>query len=487
MLRVFPQTLLRLSLLLIALVTLNGYEARAQTATPEAGEIVFSQIYTGGGNPGSTYKNNFLELFNRSDHPIDIAGQLFHVASDTGMFNVAFSFGSSRGLVIQPGGYLLIELATTGISGGPLPLPDLIVPQFPQFSINLSPSGKIALTKQGTTLFGPCLTNNPGIIDFVGYGSPANCFEGSGPTATLNDTTAAVRKSRGCTDTNNNTNDFVVSAPNPRNSFWPKNPCTGNAIDEPDFFTRQHYSDFLNRQPDPSGLVFWSNQIATCGVNQACIETRRINDSGAFFLSIEFQETAFLVYRTYKSAFGNISGTPVPLTLQEFLPDSQLISHGVVVNQSGWELLLESNKVAFFLDFISRLRFRNAFPNTLAPAQFVDALFQNAAVIPTAAERSAAIAEFGSASDTLDQTARARALRRVAENTILAAQEKNRAFVLFQYFGYLRRNPNDAPEPTLDFTGYNFWLNKLNEFNGNFVTAEMVKSFITSPEYRARF
>jgi len=88
---------------------------------------------------------------------------------------------------------------------------------------------------------------------------------------------------------------------------------------------------------------------------------------------------------------------------------------------------------------------------------------------------------------TVDQPARARALRRVSENSTLQQQEFNRAFVLMQYFGYLRRNPNDAPEPTLDFQGYNFWLNKLNGFNGDFAQAEMVKAFITSAEYRKRF
>ena len=82
---------------------------------------------------------------------------------------------------------------------------------------------------------------------------------------------------------------------------------------------------------------------------------------------------------------------------------------------------------------------------------------------------------------------RARALRRVAENSTLAQQEFNRAFVLMQYFGYLGRNPNDLPEPTLGFQGYNFWLNKLNQFNGNFLQAEMVKAFISSTEYRQRF
>jgi hypothetical protein len=76
-------------------------------------------------------------------------------------------------------------------------------------------------------------------------------------------------------------------------------------------------------------------------------------------------------------------------------------------------------------------------------------------------------------------------LRSVAENADLKAAEFNKAFVLMQYFGYLRRNPNDAPDS--DFAGFNFWLGKLNQFGGNFVNAEMVKAFITSIEYRQRF
>ncbi len=96
-----------------------------------------------------------------------------------------------------------------------------------------------------------------------------------------------------------------------------------------------------------------------------------------------------------------------------------------------------------------------------------------------------AISEFGSANTTADLEARARALRRVVENARLARQEFTRAFVLMQYFGYLRRNPNDAPD--VNFDGFDFWLNKLNQFNGNFVQAEMVKAFISSNEFRRRF
>ena len=119
------------------------------------------------------------------------------------------------------------------------------------------------------------------------------------------------------------------------------------------------------------------------------------------------------------------------------------------------------------------------------PSQFVDALFTNAGVMPSTAERLSAIGEFGDSVNTADNTVRARVLRRVAENPTLAQQEFNRAFVLMQYFGYLRRNPNDAPDS--DFSGYDFWLNKLNQFNGDYNQAEMVKAFISSGEYRQRF
>jgi hypothetical protein len=260
-----------------------------------------------------------------------------------------------------------------------------------------------------------------------------------------------------------------------------------NAIDGAEFFVRQHYLDFLNRQPDPAGLAFWTNEITLCGGDQQCIEAKRINVSAAFFLSIEFQQTGYLVHRFYKASYGNLPGAPVPIKLSEFLPDTQQIGQGVIVNQAGWETVLENNKQAFSAEFVQRSRFTSAYPTSLTPAQFVDQLFLNAGVTPSATDRAAAINEFGSAATTADMAARARALRSVAENSTLEQQEFNRAFVLMQYFGYLRRNPNDPPELTLDFQGYNFWLTKLNNHNGNFRDAEMVKSFLVSGEYRQRF
>jgi hypothetical protein len=173
------------------------------------------------------------------------------------------------------------------------------------------------------------------------------------------------------------------------------------------------------------------------------------------------------------------------IRFNEFLPDTQQIGQGVIVGQAGWETVLENNKQAFSAEFVQRSRFTTAYPLTLTPAQFVDALFMHSGVMPSAAERTAAIGEFGGAGTSAETAARGRALRRVAENSTFMQQEFNRAFVLMQYFGYLRRNPND-PQDT-DYSGYDFWLTKLIEFNDNFVNAEMVKAFIVSGEYRGRF
>ena len=123
----------------------------------------------------------------------------------------------------------------------------------------------------------------------------------------------------------------------------------------------------------------------------------------------------------------------------------------------------------------------------MTPEQFVDKLNQNAGNVLSAAERTTAINLFGGAANSSNTTARAQAVRQVAEDTDLYNAEFNRAFVLAEYFGYLRRNPNDAPETTRDYTGYDFWLTKLNQFNGNYINAEMVKAFLSSIEYRQRF
>src|SRR5205085_11075590 len=130
-------------------------------------------------------------------------------------------------------------------------------------------------------------------------------------------------------------------------------------------FVRQHYHDFLNREPDAPGLQFWTNEIESCGADSACREVKRINVSAAFFLSIEFQETGYLVERIYKTAYGdatspNVAGTVPVIRLNEFLPDTQRIGQGVIVGQGNWQQQLEDNKNAYALEFVRRQRFADA-------------------------------------------------------------------------------------------------------------------------------
>jgi hypothetical protein len=272
-------------------------------------------------------------------------------------------------------------------------------------------------------------------------------------------------------------------------------PGASNAIDDVRFFLIEHYRDFLNREPDQSGLEFWMNEIMACGANASCLQMKRLNVSAAFFLSIEFQQTGYLVERIYQTAYGSTNGVSTlggPHTLQapivrfnEFNPDAQRIGQGVIVGQPGWQTVLENNKQAFVSEFVQRSRFATTFPTTMTPVQFVDALNQNARFVLSASERTTAINFFGGASNTTNVAARAQGLRLVAEDQDLINAEFNRAFVLMQYFGYLRRDPNATPDS--DYTGYDFWLQKLNAFNGNFIDAEMVKAFLSSTEYRQRF
>ncbi|MCA1632310.1 MAG: PQQ-dependent sugar dehydrogenase [Acidobacteria bacterium] len=253
-------------------------------------------------------------------------------------------------------------------------------------------------------------------------------------------------------------------------------PAVSNPIDETQFFVRQHYHDFLNREPDADGLAFWTNNIESCGPDQQCREVRRIDTSAAFFLSIEFQETGFLVQRIYRTAYANIPGTPFAVSFDEFISDSHRIAEGVQVGVGDWAARLESNKAAFAREFVARPRFQSAYPPSLTPEQFVRKLDENAGGVLSQAEHDELVAEL-SANNT--DAGRASVLRRVAEDAELVAAEFRKAFVQMQYFSYLRR---DA-----DIPGYLFWLGKLDEHNGDFRRAQMVQAFITSIEYRERF
>jgi uncharacterized protein (TIGR03118 family) len=363
-----------------------------------------------------------------------------------------------------------------------------------------------------------------------------------------------------------------------------------NIVDDTQFFVRQQYFDFLNREPDAAGLNFWTNQILSCGTDQQCIELKRINVSAAFFLSLEFQKTGMLAYLTERGATG------APPRYGPFMRDVQALQKDYVFGAPGASEQLESNIKAFFNEFVTRPEFVAAYGG-LSNRDYVDNLFSSGGIngttarlfifgldssqpVPpsnsasfgtgiartsfatsqvvdfslsfrvTSAETASHIhgpalagstapaivtlpnGEFRDFTVTLtipqvhdmDQgrlyidvhtanfpegeirgqipvlrfqrdvlvnaldhgyISRAEALRLTVEDVDYRQKEFNRAFVLMEYFGYLRRNPNDPPDNNLD--GYNFWLNKLNQFNGNFVSSEMVKAFIKSTEYRGRF
>lgn len=566
-------------------------------------QVVISQIYTGGGEPGATFTNDYVELFNRGTASVSLAGWSLQHTSATG---TTWQQANLAPISLAPGQHYLLRMASAGANGAALPTADSVS------GIAMNPAGgKLVLLSNNTLITpGPPCPFSSSVVDLVGYGAGTNCFNGSSAAPAPTNTSAALRVLNGCQNTFNNGADFAVGPPNPRNATTAATPCGGSAqlsstnsavnetpmattkvnltvnrvgdtsgvasvdyatadgtasersdyqttvgtlrfeagetsknitvfiVDDSygentqtfdltlsnpvgltlgfpltttvtigsnetsngpnpvrdasfnsDFFVRQHYVDFFNREADAAGLAFWKNQIDEC-TTQECREIRRINVSGAFFLSIEFRQTGYVVYKANQAAFD----LGEHLTFRSFLKDQQEIGRGVIIGEPGADQKLEANKQKFFLDFVQRPAFLapGAYPTTLTAAQFVDKLNANTydpqspgAGALTLSEREALVNQL--LPNPTSPSLRASVLRSVTENALFDNRQLNKAFVLMQYFGYLRRNPNDPPQPGLDFSGYNFWLGKLNEFNGNFVNAEMVKAFIISGEYIERF
>jgi uncharacterized protein (TIGR03118 family) len=161
-------------------------------------------------------------------------------------------------------------------------------------------------------------------------------------------------------------------------------PPITNPIDDASFFVRQHYLDFLNREPDTSGFNFWVNQITSCGTDTTCRDLRRINVSAAFFLSIEFQKTGVEVYNTHRAAFGpTVPGQVGPVLYGTFEGDTQALQKDFVFGQPGADAQLEANTVSFFNDFVTRPQFVSTYPATLTNADYVDNLLVNAGLSPS--------------------------------------------------------------------------------------------------------
>ena len=247
-----------------------------------------------------------------------------------------------------------------------------------------------------------------------------------------------------------------------------EHPDTTNPIDTSSFFVRQHYLDFLGREPDDAGLAFWTNEIEQCGADAGCREAKRVNVSGAFFLSIEFQDSGFLVERINKLAF------ETNVSYRTFVKEAREIGEGVIVGQGQWRPQLDANRRAYAEKFTTRATFREQFPESLTAAQYVERLNARASGALSTSEFSALVTGLEAGTET-----RGSVLLKVADDEDFRRREFAPAFVLMQYLGYLRRDPDEV--------GFNFWLDKLNQFGGDFVRAEMVKAFINSEEYRRRF
>jgi hypothetical protein len=181
--------------------TFSGFSAVCVTPS-----VVISQIYGAGGNTGAAYTHDFIELHNRGNAPVSLAGWSVQYASATGTtWNKTDLAGS-----IPAGGFILVQQAG-GTNGSPMPTPD-----FTGTASMSTSAGKVALANIATALTGSCPTAD--VVDMVGYGSTASCFSGSGPTPAPSTANAVIRQNNGCQDNNNNATNFVAAPPNPRNS-----------------------------------------------------------------------------------------------------------------------------------------------------------------------------------------------------------------------------------------------------------------------------
>ena len=189
-----------------------------QPAAAVSTTVVISQVYGGGGNAGATFKNDFIELFNRGATTLNLTGWSVQYGSATGS---TWSPTPLSG-TIQPGQYYLVQEAPGAGGSVNLPTPDATG------SIAMgATAGKVILANVATPLSGSC-PSGAAVVDLVGYGTTANCFEDGAATAAPSNTTAVLRAESGCTDSDRNASDFAVGAPSPRNTASPLHFCTGD-------------------------------------------------------------------------------------------------------------------------------------------------------------------------------------------------------------------------------------------------------------------
>ena len=227
-----------------------------------------------------------------------------------------------------------------------------------------------------------------------------------------------------------------------------------NRIEQADFFVRQQYLDFLGREPDPPGFNGWVNTLRNCVPGDASCD--RIHVSESFYRSPEFQERGYFVYRYYSSAFGRKPD------YGEFAPDLVRVS-GFLTNGQ-----LEAAKTAFAIDFMTRPAFTAQY-GSLNNSAYVDALINTAEVNLT--NRQALIDGLNAGTLT-----RGAVLRQIAESAEVYQKYYNQAFVVMEYFGYLRRDPDIL---------YLNWISVLDANPAD--SRRMVEGFVDATEYRNRF
>jgi photosystem II stability/assembly factor-like uncharacterized protein len=240
--------------------------------------------------------------------------------------------------------------------------------------------------------------------------------------------------------------------------------AAGNVIDDSPYFVTQQYQDFLNRPPDADGLGYWTNEITMCGSNAQCIHDRRVAVSDAFFFEAEYQQTGGYIYRLYKAGLGQRP------SFAQFSSDRGLVVAGPNLDQT---------KTSYAQTFVQRSAFLSLYPRTQNADQFLDALF-GSILLNSGVDLSS---QKGALKPLYDGTDNGRAaiLRQIADGSAFTDAEYNRSFVLMEYFGYLRRDPDQG--------GFDFWLGQVNKFPLRNVDIQhaMACSFITSAEYQTRF
>ena len=240
--------------------------------------------------------------------------------------------------------------------------------------------------------------------------------------------------------------------------------ASANPLDTPEYFVRQQYLDLLGREPDPGGLRYWSDQLLACGNDAACSSARRSDVAAAFFVEQEFQQTGSYIYNLYSGALGRRPA------FVEYIADRRQVIGGPN---------LDMEKAGFSERFVQRAECVQKYQSHQTAESFVDALLQSAqqfSGVDLGQEREGLLSSYSKQAN--QEQSRAAVVRTLADNSTFKQSQYNAAFVLTEYFAYLRRDPDPG--------GYTFWLNVLNDQDsGNY--RGMVCSFITSTEYQRRF